>query len=489
MPNKLPISDEAMIARKRNQNKEAAQKFRDANKQQINERRRELYLLKKQGKASTQTTPAPVIVPPVQQIFDEPENEVHETLNFDDDFYMPPSPPAPKAKKLNKKIVLQQDVQPVRQSSRLKKKLIIEEDSEDEYFEIPKKKVTKKKRPKFILVNDDGTEELLIAPPKTNKTNKVTHLSQKEVNEFLPTLVNEKRSESSIKTHIADMDRFYKATHCDNAVKCFNEYDDTLFKFDNYIQTSGSSKGLKFSLNTKKGLYNTICLILDNYKNLDVSTANNEKWHSLAKAFNYKSHKQTEDNKDMEVPHLLDYTDNLNKTFGENSKLFIIFELFLELNGTRDDFDLVLVDNEDDTGNEEHNYLVLTKKGDAKIIINNFKTQRGYAKKNKTISKYLTDKIRKYIADNKIAYNKFIFGKSQSDLISKANKKMGYNQDVDAEGRRISNGSINMWRKMLRTFQHEQNPNMSDEELVKLAEDMQHSAVTHNQYLRKTQKK
>jgi hypothetical protein len=46
-----------------------------------------------------------------------------------------------------------------------------------------------------------------------------------------------------------------------------------------------------------------------------------------------------------------------------------------------------------------------------------------------------------------------------------------------------------MWRKMLRTFQHEQNPNMTDEELVKLAEDMQHSAVTHNQYLRKTQKK
>jgi hypothetical protein len=451
MPPKLDLTPADALARKNEQNRLRQLKYRTANRDAVNERRRELNKIKKQTKPALNVNQENI-----KLILEEEEE--HKILNFEKDFKMQP---APKAKKLNKKLIIEED-KPVKINKKLP--FIIESDSDEEFILKPKKKVA------------------------TKKASKVISLMQKEVDTFLQSLQGISRSQSSVNIHKANLERFFKATNCDNAVKCFNDYNNTLNKLDTYVQTSGKSTGLPFALNTKKGIYNSICLILDTYPNLSVSKINNEKWHTIAKEFNYASHTQTEVNKELEVPNLIDYTDNLKNIFGDDSKLFIVWELFIELNGARDDFDLVLVDSKNKADNEENNYLILPKKGNAIIIINNFKTKKGYLKKNKIISKYLTNKITKYITENKIENGALIFGKSQSDLISKSNKKMGYNQDVDDKGIKISNGSINMWRKMLRTFQQEQNPNMTDAELIKMAEDMQHSAVTHNQYLRKTKK-
>ena len=448
MPSKLDLSPADALARKLEQNRLRQIKFRNENRDTMNARRRELNQIKKQNKPALNVTKENI------KLILQEEDKI---LDFEKDFKLPP---APRAKKLNKKLIIEED-KPVKKNKKLP--LIIESDSDEEIIMIPKKVATK-------------------------KISKVASLTLTEVDTFIQTLQGISRAQSSVNIHKANMDRFFKATNCNDAVKCFNEYAETLNKLDTYIQTSGKSNGLPFPLNTKKAMYNTICLILDNYPNLAVTKINNEKWHLLTKQFNYASHTQTEINKNMEVPHLLDYTDNVTKIFGNDSKLFILWELFIELNGTRDNFDLLLIDTKIKAGNEENNYLIMPKKGNAKIIINNFKTKKGYSKKNKSISKYLTDKVRKYITDNQIQFDTLIFGKSQTDLISKSNKKMGYNQEVDEKGVKISNGSINMWRKMLRTFQHEQNPNMTDAELIQMAEDMQHSAVTHNQYLRKIKK-
>lgn len=450
MPAKLPISDTEFVKRKLEQNKIAQQKHRDNNKEAVNARRRELYLLKKQGKASTQiTTPSPP--PPIE----EPEDEIHQTLDFDNDFVMPP----PKAKKLNKKILLQQDVQPVRKSSRLQSKIILEPDSDDDpatYNEVIKlkKKVTNKKSYGKIkvLTLDDAIKAF-------------KDMQDKGIIE---------EGTSTLKKRISDIERVIRVSKCQNIVECMNDFD----KLSNQIENGTKSNGDHdvFALNVQRDMYFSLLKLSDNL-DLDINPVMIEKFKLRAEKLKEQSKIKSKSKKDNIVPHYDDYTEHLAKDYGEQSKIFIVALIFDELKGCRDDFKLILTDspNIDKT----NNYIVVNGNNDIQIKINVFKTKKNYPSYDITLSSVLSDKIRNYIQQKKIKNGDLVFGKSVSNMFSLANEKMGYKS--------LGEGAINLLRKMLATKNH--SDDLSLEEQISQARAMKHSLAAHQTYLRTNKKK
>ena len=449
MPSSLNIPDAEKLQRKLLQNKLAQAKHRELNKDAVNARRRELYNLKKQGK--TQPAPTPVIVPPVNYV--EPEDEIHQTLDFENDFVIPP----PKAKRLNKKIVLQDDQPPVRKSNRLKGKLIIEPDSEDEKNEIiTLKKTTTKKTKSYgkikVLTLDDAIQAF-------------KDMQNKGIIETGTT---------TLKKRISDIERVIKVSNCENIVECLNDFN----KLSNQIENGTSSRGKKeiYALNVQRDMYFSLLKLADNL-DLDVNPEMIAKFKKRTEVLKEQSKINSKSKKDNIIPHYDDYAEQIAKDYGEDSKIFIVTLIFDELHGCRDDFNLVLTNNPNI--DKLNNFIVVNGNNNIQVKINVFKTKKNYPSYDITLSSVLSDKIRNYIKQKKYKNGDLIFGKSVSNMFSVANEKMGYKS--------LGEGAINLLRKMLATKHHKDD--LTLEEQIDQAHAMKHSLDTHKTYLRTNKKK
>ena len=187
------------------------------------------------------------------------------------------------------------------------------------------------------------------------------------------------------------------------------------------------------------------------------------------KQFEVKKIISTEQNNDKsqhdEVPSFDEYLKKCKKTFGGNSKEFLVAKFYDELT-VRDDFGLILTDKPLD----KTNYLLVKPKS-IEIVINNYKTDKKHGVISHTLTKALEKLTRAYIATNHLKMGDFLFGSEHlSSFVSKMNKTLGYSSGVG------------LFRHMKIT---EQSENSTPEQRVVLAAAMAHSPVVQLKYLRK----
>ena len=105
------------------------------------------------------------------------------------------------------------------------------------------------------------------------------------------------------------------------------------------------------------------------------------------------------------------------------------------------------------------------------LIINTYKTQTAYGQIKIKLSKALSNLIKKYIIENKLNINDYLFGDQKlSDYVRYNNSK------INVEG------GISNFRKM--KISEELSKNISDEEKIILAEKMKHSPLVQLNYIR-----
>lgn len=283
-------------------------------------------------------------------------------------------------------------------------------------------------------------------------------------------------SEGSQKVYINNLNTLSDILGCVNMNTCLKNSKTIIYKIETAKQKRFPDR--LYSVNTKKGLYQTILKLKDNIplklsKNAVTDYTNKFEEHNML------SHLQTKDK--VQNDEVLDFNEYLNKVkdkFGEVSKEFIVASLY-DLSGFRDDLTLQIVANPNQI-DLKNNFIVIptTKTKNLSIELNVYKTSGKYGQDIIPIPSALSKIIRKYVDEKELDYRDYLFGKKGlSSFIKTFNKKLGL--DI----------SINNLRQM-KVSSVLNNPDVTPQERVALGKKMKHSAMTSaNKYQRKTKGK
>jgi len=260
-----------------------------------------------------------------------------------------------------------------------------------------------------------------------------------------------------------------RLTDCGNLIDCLKDHKRIINLIENGKQVRDPSKD--YSLNTKKGLFQTIVYLIDNlHITLNANTI--KIYKDKFEQYKIKSSDLNEERINHSFNGVIPYKDYMNKIknkFGLNSKEYFIAKLYNEFT-VRDAFqNLIIVKNTTNLSND-NNYIIVNK-NKSKIILNQYKTQAKYKKITHEVSAELDKFLKKYISNKNIDYGETLFGKSPlSKLIG------NMNSSVDVEG------SINTLRHMKVS---EEIKNIKDvDKRHQLASIMLHSPVTQQRYMR-----
>lgn len=179
-----------------------------------------------------------------------------------------------------------------------------------------------------------------------------------------------------------------------------------------------------------------------------------------------------------EVPRIKDYMNKLSKTFGADSKQYMIGSLYCVV-PCRDDFQLEIVPTlpKDDS----KNYIVVPKTTTKPltVILNNYKTSDTYGQGKTEIPAKVSNQLRKYMKDNNLTYGDYLFGKDKlSAFIGNMNKEMGLK-----ENKKIA-GNVNLFRKMIVSNILNGVNNLDATIRFELSGKMYHSPATSQKYIR-----
>lgn len=233
-----------------------------------------------------------------------------------------------------------------------------------------------------------------------------------------------------------------------------------------------------YKINTKKGMVQACLFIITRY-NINVKKDAVNILKNNFELLKIKSNEVSEEKKKEIIPTWNEYLTKVKDKFGEDSKMYLITRMYYEV-PVRDDFQLNIkytngnIDNVIKSFATNINYLILNKEKSklvGYVIINSYKTQNKYGIHNKNVlSMALTEKIKSYIAINKLKENDYLFGTEKlTNYLSKQHKKIG-----------VTGGCINLYRNMTVT----DNDNLETKEKIELATKMNHSFQVHNKYLR-----
>jgi len=283
-------------------------------------------------------------------------------------------------------------------------------------------------------------------------------------------------SENSQKFYINTLNTLSDILGCVNINTCFKNSKNIVYKIETATQKRFPDK--TYSINSKKGLYQTILKMKDLIP-LKLSKNAIDKYTSMFEQHNTSSHMQTRFK--VENEEVLDFDEYLTKVkdkFGEVSKEFIVASLY-NLSGFRDNLILQIVSKPKQT-DLKNNYIVIptTKTKNLSIELNVYKTSGKYGQDIIPIPSQLSKIIRKYIVEKDLEYNDYLFGKkSLSSFIKTFNNKL----DLKI--------SINNLRQM-KVSSVLNKIDVSPAERVELGKKMKHSTVTSStKYQRKTKAK
>ena len=124
-----------------------------------------------------------------------------------------------------------------------------------------------------------------------------------------------------------------------------------------------------------------------------------------------------------------------------------------------------------DADDDDFNYIVIPKKENLTLIVNQYKTSDKYGQIKVKLSLPLSKIIRKYVEREKLNYDEFLFGdKPLSSFVSEMNKKIGII------------GGISLFRQMSVSDLLKTKPTAQQRQ--KLADTMKHAPLTQLKYLR-----
>lgn len=328
------------------------------------------------------------------------------------------------------------------------------------FYDLNKAKVLEKKKEKRLeckqcMADDPPPVESL--PDNRNIIERIQSLGLPEATE---------------KKYINDMRTFMRLTDCEDLEKCL-KYPKMIFK----LVEEGSKKHSiePYSINSKKSFIQVVVFVIDKLKiKLTKPTEKAykdyfEKLKMLSTADNEAKQKENK---------VIDFDEYLNKVkteFGEHSRQYLISRLYYEAT-VRDDFHLKIIKNVKSVTDPKQNYIIIPELPTGKIVlyIQSYKTESKYGIVKFDLSKDLSKLMRKYINDNGISYDDFLFGKPKTftDFVSKMNKKIGVE------------GAINTFRHM-KVSKMLADQGINDvEKRLRLSQEMMHSSIIQLKYLR-----
>ena len=311
------------------------------------------------------------------------------------------------------------------------------------------------------IAQNENQNEIVKHKTDFSKTKTITY--EQTINALNSLDINEKTRN----VYKDDLKRLITISNCnDDLISCFKNYETLI----DIIENSKKNDGQPYAINTKKKIFQLILYLIDHLK-LPIRQKIKQKYSNIFT--NYKIHSyDVNKEKVMTAPvHTFDqYLEKIKDEFGEDSKMFVLSNLYNEVTA-RDDFILKIIPTIKQADDNNINYIVLTKKGNLTLILNAYKTSNKYGQLKIKLSSLLSKMIKKYIKTENLTYDNFLFGdKPLSSFVSLNNKKIGIND------------GINYYRHMATSDLLNTEPNADARRL--LAEKMMHSPTTQLQYKR-----
>jgi integrase len=229
-------------------------------------------------------------------------------------------------------------------------------------------------------------------------------------------------------------------------------------------------RGKKYSTRSILAYFNSILFLLDKYPDIKITKDKKKLYKDQSNVMSFIADEEGDEKKKKleETGGLPSYDEYLNKvieTFGEDGREYLISKLYKEIKA-RDDLILKVVKTRDEVVDDD-NYLIINKGHQAEVVINSYKTIKKYGEFEVKLSNSLTSLIRKYLKNNQISYNDYLFNtKSLSVIVSRMNKALGVS----------GYGATNVFRKMLQTDLDKSGA--TPEQKIQLANELKHSTAT-----------
>lgn len=337
------------------------------------------------------------------------------------------------------------------------------------YYEAHKEEIAQRRKENRIKINKIVEEAQPKLPPAQAKKKELKMQTAADVIKSL----EEIDVDNDNKTNINNTKQLIHILDITDINKAFNDSKKVIQKIENATLKRDPTKF--YTTNSKKGLYQTLLYLLDTFDIIIPEKSRNayEDKHGIYKV---QSHMDNEEDKKEEVMSWNEYLDSVAEEYGKESKQYIIASLY-KLSGFRDNLQLKIISNENESADNKINYIIVPgpitdKRKRYTLILNVYKTDKKYKSDTIKLTKELSNLIRKYMEANDIGYGQYLFGKSLlSGYISKFNQKLGLHI------------TINKYRKMVVSNAHAENPNMTAEDRVKLAYKMKHAPQTTEHYL------
>ena len=256
--------------------------------------------------------------------------------------------------------------------------------------------------------------------------------------------------------------------------KAFVKFNDVIKKIESARKTSKNKEGNYdlYADNSKKGYYQAILTEVDQVKytkdgkRILLSPKAREAYDDMLTEGKYNSFMRSKEKRETEeVMDFDEYIEKIANKFGKDSSEALIAAIY-KFHLFRDNLVLKILPKQ--IKDESQNYIIVPelKTSNITIINNDYKTSKKYGQKIISIPQALSKHIRKYMNDNKLTYNDYLFGESKlSGDIIKFNKKAGL--DI----------GVNKFRKM-RVSPVLNNPTVTVKERIKLGKEAGHSPIT-----------
>ena len=289
-------------------------------------------------------------------------------------------------------------------------------------------------------------------------------LSVEDAMEYLKKVIPEDKK-NTLKKYQEDINRLVNITGNKNLINIVKNSKKTMKS----INDAKMANGKPYSNNTKKGILQSILLLIDRF---NITSADKKAFNT---DFQVTKIKSSEDNavKVEEEPIFTfsKYLEKVKEKFGELSKMYVLSKLYNELT-VRDDFVLKIVDKKSEATDANENYIIMGKNKILRIIINKYKTFDKYGVIDEQLSAGLSKLIHQYATNNSLKKGDYLFGdKKLTQFVHDNNAKIGVK------------GGVSEYRRM--KISEELAKIISPEERILLAAKMRHSPVSQLWYLRK----
>lgn len=321
------------------------------------------------------------------------------------------------------------------------------------------------------IVNEKNDKET-----QTELLEDIEHINNDLTLEYIKEVLKKSshyKNEFTRKIHIKNLSYIFRALEDNKLIDVLND-EKKLKQFIKNVQNLKQKNDKYYSLSNISRILGSLLTIIK-VLNIKISEKNDK---ILFNAFrtaklNYDLHQYKNKNelkKDNAVKSFNDVLRDVENKYGKKSLEYLLIKIFENAPLRGNDFNnMILVENENNL-EENINYMILPKNGNAKILIQKYKTKKHHGDIHIILNQETTKLIRNYIKINKIKYNDKIFNSMNNIFINITNDK----EDKEDGGARL------LRRSIASTYYDDfLNGKKDINEIYEQIQKMGHSADTH----------